>query len=270
MKPIVADSRASAWLAAVEHLRTCDDWEDYNVILEIREPMRRSVEDKRIEERVDQFLRAAEHSPLNTVAETIFPGGEYRRHGPKGVYEIYPDEIFPTIKRLPELSWGTYAYRLVRREGPDGPVNPLQYCVEKIKKQLAGKSIKTACYELSLSDLAVDLPLYDATKDRKREIGGPCLSHVSVKVTRDKQILMTALYRSHYYVQKALGNLLGLARLQAFICEETQVPPGALVCMSTYATLERDSGSWSTKKLEELFDGLATPDREGAAAASAP
>ncbi len=257
MKPITGESRATAWLAAVQHLSCCAGWEDYNVILEILDPMRRDANDRQIEERVDAFLRAAEHSPLSTVAETIFPGGEYRRHGPEGVYETYPNEIYPRIKRLRELRWGTYAHRLMRREGPTGTINPLKYCVEKINRQLVGKSVKTACYELSLSDVGIDLPLYDPVTDRKHHIGGPCLSHVSLKIAREKKLLLTALFRSHYYVQKALGNIIGLARLQAFVCEQTKLAPGPLVCVSTYATLERESGAWTKKDVTGLIAEVA-------------
>lgn len=257
MKPITGASRAATWLAAVQHLAGCANWEDYNLVLEILDPMRRDAGDRRVEERVDAFLRTAGRSPISTVAETIFPAGEYRRHGPKGVYEIYPDEIYPTIKRLPELKWGTYAHRLVRRIGPNGTINPLAYCIEKIQKQLDGNATKTACYELSLSDVGLDLPLYDPLSDRKHHIGGPCLSHVSLKITRDKKVVFTALYRSHYYIQRALGNLLGLARLQAFVCEQVKLSPGALMCVSTYATLERESKAWTKRDVATLISELA-------------
>lgn len=258
MKAITGASRATTWLAAATYLAECPDWEDYNLVLEILDPMRRDAGDRRIEERVDHFLRANDHFPLSTVAETIFPAGEYRRHGPKGVYKTYPDEIYPAIKRLPELRWGTYAHRLVRRVDADGKtINPLEYCVGKIRRQLNGKSRKTACYELSVSDVGLDLPLYEPTADRKHHIGGPCLSHISLKISRDRRLLLTALYRSHYYVQKVLGNLLGLARLQAFVCEQTELAPGPLVCVSTFATLQ-ESGLWSKKTLMPLLDDLST------------
>lgn len=257
MKPIMGESRATTWLAAVEYLAGCNDWEDYNLVLEVLDPMRRNGNDRKIEDRVDSFLRANEQSPLSTVAETIFPGGEYRRHGPKGVYETYPNEIYPVIKRLPELNWGTYAHRLVRRSGPGGEINPLEVCVQKIRDQLDGIAVKTACYELSLCDVSLDLPLYEPSSDRRRTIGGPCLSHVSLKISRDRKLLLTALYRSHYYVQKALGNLLGLARLQAFVCEQTGLAPGPLVCVSTYARLE--PGDWAKDDVRALIEDLGTP-----------
>jgi hypothetical protein len=261
MKAITGESRATTWLAAASHLADCAEWEDYNLVLEILDPMRRNARDRQIEERVDHFLRTHDHFPLSTVAETIFPAGEYRRHGPKGVYETYPDQIYPAIKRLPELRWGTYAHRLVRRSGPNGQtINPLEYCIEKIRRQAKGNSAKTACYELSLSEVGLDLPLYDPAADRKFHIGGPCLSHVSLKISRDRRLLLTALYRSHYYVHKALGNLLGLARLQAFVCEQTNLTPGPLVCISTFATLQ-EGGQWSRKVLSPLLQELSTSTR---------
>lgn len=242
MKAIVGDSRATTWLAAVKHLSTCDRWEDYNLILEVADPMRKNERDQHIETTVNTFLSARDMYSLHTVAETIFPGAEYRKHGVQGVYETYPDVVYPRIKPLPELNWGTYAYRLLRRKGQSGEtINPLKSCVEKIQKQLSSKSVNTACYELSLCELELELPIYDPAFDRKRHRNGPCLSHISIKVSRDKKMLLTAMYRSHYYAQKVLGNLLGLARLQQFLCEQTQLPPGPLVCVSTFAKLECES-----------------------------
>jgi hypothetical protein len=262
MIPIHGDGRASTWLAAARHLTSQDNWEAYNVVLEVRRPMKRDAYDRAIEERVDQFLEKAQEPSLFTVSETIFPAAEYRRHGPEGVYTTYPDTVYPTIKRLPELHWGTYAHRLVRRVGSNGvTINPLKAIVEKLQKQLAGRSVKTAQYELSLSEGAFDLPLYEALTDRNYQLGGPCLSHVSLKVTRDRKLLLTAVYRSHYYVQKALGNLLGLARLQAFICEQTNLEPGSLVCLSTHAILERqgtkDDHGWGKAEVSALLADLA-------------
>ncbi len=256
MNSITSESLATTWLAALQHLSDSEGWDEYNLILEVGQPMRRGALEREIESRVDAFLRAAGKSTISTVAETIFPASEYRRHGPKGVYETYPDVIYPAIKPLPELRWGTYAYRLVRRRGPSGDINPLECCVEKIKRQLAGRSTKVSCYELSLSDIYLDLPLYDPVTDRNHYIGGPCLSHISLKITHRRKLVLTALYRSHYYIQKALGNLIGLARLQAFVCEQTGLDPGPLVCVSTYAKLECEGGLWGKSDVLQLLSDL--------------
>jgi hypothetical protein len=65
--------------------------------------------------------------------------------------------------------------------------------------------------------------------------------------------MLTALYRSHYYVEKTLGNLLGLAQLQAFVAKEAGINIGPLICHSTYAVLERYSGEWGKSHIEKLI-----------------
>jgi hypothetical protein len=261
MKPIFGETRSETWLKAVRHLRECDGFEDYNVVLEVKAPNLSTDEDRAIDGRVNALLRGANVLPINSVAETIFPGTEYRHHGPNGVYNIYPDEVFPRIR--PVLGWGTYAYRLLRAPGRDGKdIRPLEKCVQKMKDQLSKEKggIKTACYELSLAgeDEAFELPTYRAANDQGHTYGRPCLSHVSLKITRDRRLNLTALYRSHYYVERALGNLLGLARLQAFVAKETGLGIGTLVCVSTYARLDFRTG-WGITKIDELLETLPGP-----------
>jgi hypothetical protein len=68
---------------------------------------------------------------------------------------------------------------------------------------------------------------------------------------------LTALYRYQWFVQKALGNLLGLARLQGCIARELNVPVGPLVCHATLAILEDRSVSkvpWKPEELRELIE----------------
>lgn len=245
-------SCARTWSKAAKHLYTVPGRREFNVVLEVTEPCSRDDESRSIEIRLDSFLRRYDKLPVSSVADTIFPAHEYLRNRAEGVYSTYPDVVYPAIKRLPELRWGTYAYRLVRRNGPTSSVNQLKSCVDKINRQIARNSVKVACYELSMSDLYIDLPLYDPATDRKAHRGGPCLSHISLKVSPNRELLLTALYRSHFYVQRALGNLIGLARLQAFVCEETGLTPGALVCVSTYARLESESGLWGKPEIGDL------------------
>ena len=64
-------------------------------------------------------------------------------------------------------------------------------------------------------------------------------------------LYLTAIYRSHSYVARALGNFLGLADLQAFICNETKLAPGPLVCVSSYARLDAEDG-WSVGEAVKL------------------
>ena len=267
MKTIEGDGCATTWLVAAEYLLGQDEWEEHNLILEVRNPCARSEQENRIRKVVDDFLRTRKANPLFTVSETIFPAAEYKRFGPEGVYETYPNTIYPRIKRA--LGWGSYAHRMLRRTSADGKrtINPLRECIEKMKKELALSGTMRARYELSITDGAFDLPLYDPSKDGNgSRRGGPCLSHLSLKISRDKRLFVTAMYRSHYYVERTLGNLIGLTRLQAFVCEQTGLVPGPLVCVSTLAKLDTDR-RWGVRAVKELIADAAKVARPRRAAA---
>ncbi len=243
MTPIVQTTCELAWLEAAEHLAQVSDNSEYNLVVEIAKPTWHTAADLRVRATVDQFLRRHNTHPISTVAGTIFPAAEYVNHGVRGVYEFYPEQVYPAIKESTE--WGRYAYRLVRWETASGRViNPLEILIGKMKQQLTNGRRMRACYELSLADSAIDLPLYDPTIDAHQARGGPCLSHVSLKLGAADTLYLTALYRSHSYVARALGNFLGLADLQAFICEQTGLSPGPLMSVSSYSRLETDGG-WS-------------------------
>ena len=237
-----------AWVEATEFLLTNSP--TLNLVLAIEEPGRRGYP-AAAERRLDDFFVREEQLPMHSVAETIFPGFEYRRRGLKGVFEVYPDEIFPAIKHHPKILWGTYAYRLVRRKTADGSdMNPLKQMIDKMKTELATRGTMKSCYELGVAEGEYDLPLYNTVKDGKRRRGGPCLSHLSFKLFGGA-VHLTALYRSHDYRYKVPGNLLGLARLQHCVARETGQNMGTLVVHSSYATLDGHGG-----RLRRLLDDL--------------
>ena len=249
MKAITQESCERAWLEAAEHLAGVRQRTEYNLIVEITKPTMHDDADRRIQSTVDQFLRSYDANPLSTVAGTIFPVSEYRNFGTRGVYEVYPNEVYPEIKDPNE--WGRYAYRLVRWPTDSStPINPLKTVVEKIVTQRTGPRMR-ACYEISLTESAIDLPLYDPARDGGRPRSGPCLSHVSLKIGLTDTLYLTAIYRSHSYVERALGNFYGLAALQAFVCDQTGLTPGPLVCVSSYARLETEGG-WSVSAAKDL------------------
>jgi len=53
----------------------------------------------------------------------------------------------------------------------------------------------------------IELPIYDAERDAKGTRSQPCLSHLSFKLLPRDCVMLTVLYRYHYYIEKALGNL---------------------------------------------------------------
>jgi hypothetical protein len=244
----------STWLQAIEYLEkkktAC------NIILGIETPTRLSAEDYRVQEHVNRFFACHEALPINTVATTIFPGSDYLHGGSQAVYEEFP-KTFDKIRE----GWGTYAMRLLTKSLPaaDGKSlqSPLKQLVSKMKRQRETSRMRSV-YEASLienDDVLTDIPIYRALSDAKHIRGRylPCLSHLSFKLLPNDTVVLTAIYRYHYYVQRALGNLLGLAQLLSFVASEVGVEPGPLICHSTYATLDTDSG-WTAMEVRQLID----------------
>lgn len=256
MKAIEADTCVEAWLQACDFLlsREQDDRRAYTVVLEIAQPIALPEPERAVVSVVDGFLKAHRGLPINSVVNTIFPASLYQRHGAKGLMERYMSQVYPVIRRHPDCHWGTYAQRLFQRIDNQGnDVKPLETLITKLKKNLAQTSTQRAVYELNTVELFLDIPIYDPAADRNRPIGGPCLSHLSVKLTADHRVMLTGFYRSHYYVQRALGNLLGLAHLQNFIANETGLELGPLVCHSSMAVLETASKKWGKRDVAELI-----------------
>lgn len=268
MKPIEGETCVDVWLEACDYLllQLADDWRAYNVVLEVARPISLPAGDRAVVDLLDRFLATRGGLPINTVINTIFPALTYQRHGATGLSERYLNDIYPTLKRHPEWRWGTYAQRLFQRRDPSGvDIKPLETLVAKLKTQLALSGTQRAVYELSMVEPFLDIPIYEPSQDRNRPIGGPCLVHVSVKLTNDHRLMLTGFYRSHFYIQRALGNLLGLAHLQHFIAKEAGVEVGPLVCHSSMAQLDLSPGKWGKRDVTELIAG-AHALRSGAAA----
>lgn len=252
METIEAHSRGEAWIDALSVLRE-NHQHIYNLIVEIAHPSRPCIENERAQELLEPLLNKDGSLTMNSVSETIFPAWEYFKHGTRGVYDVYPDEIYPAISDLPANRWGTYAFRLVRRVDCNGKeFNPLDTLVQKLKSELRNAGPKRAVYELDVG--LGGLSTYEPSKDRNLRRGGQCLSHVSIKLGPERRVYLTALYRSQFFMQKALGNFLGLARLQDFICRQTGTSAGPLVCHATYATLDTGAnGGWGLHDIDDLI-----------------
>jgi hypothetical protein len=252
MELIKGQTAPSVWLMAVEHLE--GDQEDFDVILHVAEPTVLSKPDAAVYRELDQFLTGHGAFSVHTVAETIFPLDEYQRSGAEGVFKEFPPKIRAIQKGRNDSNWGSYAYRFLRQEDARGEVfNPLEELIAKITAHVKYR----ASFELNAGrPLEEDIPIYDAVTDRKRLYGGPCLSHLSIKV-HDGKVRLNATYRSHYYVKRLLGNLVGLGRLQYFLAKETKLEIGALTINSTFACLDTGSsdtgGRWGKRDVDALI-----------------
>lgn len=230
------ETREEAWFVAFEHLSQKTSNNEMNVVIEILNPSKSNRLSKKIKAEFDSLLYQANQYSINTVAETIFPAYEYKKHGSKGVLEVYPDEIYPALKKLNANNRGTYAERILRGvNNKNQECRPLERCIERMKKELVNPSTKKSIYEISVGDVD-QIPI---NRNDSSYIGFPCLSHLSFKLMKnDGKLHLTALYRTQFYTIKALGNLLGLARLQDFVAREIGVSVGTMVCHSTFAEMD--------------------------------
>ena len=121
---------------------------------------------------------------------------------------------------------------------------------------LRGTIRNRAAYELDAE--AHGLSTYNAETDWNNYLGGQCLSHISLKLGPDHELYLTAMYRYQFFIRKALGNFLGLARLQAFIAQEVGIPIGPLVCHATLAQLDPGkTGGWGLRDIDTLTRELS-------------
>jgi thymidylate synthase len=237
-----------AWLAASQAVHALSGHEAHHVLIDIEDPMGETATDRTVIAELDTYL--GEHSDtgflVRTVANTIFPQSTYEDHGAPEFYDIYIDKVFPKLKRS-SRDWGRYFERMMAYPGPDGPDNLLDRLVKKMKRNIKSGTPYRNIYEL---------PIYNPVKDADGSPrGGQCLSFLSFKLDKDRRILLSAVYRNHYYTEKLLGNIIGLGRLMQFVADQTGATVGPLSILSTHAVA--DTGGASQAQLKALYASCA-------------
>lgn len=223
-----------AWLAAAKVVDDEPGHEAHNVVIGIDDPVVDTTRAHPIVASVDDFLRAHGKSVLS-VANTIFPLAVYQRHGAPAFFGVFHQKILPKVRKNQRWS-GYYFERMTSHATRSGePLNPLWDIVERIRNFDENPSYNK--YELSLFDPERDI-------DRS-PYGGQCLSFLSFKLMRgeEKRLALTAMYRNHFYIEKLLGNLIGLGRVMAFVAKEAGVAVGPLTIISTHAVIDSMKGT---------------------------
>jgi hypothetical protein len=219
---------ASAWREAVRVVDAQPHHEAYNVIIDVADPTANANrQDARIAV-VDDFLSGCDRS-VETVANTIFPVGLYYRHGAPAFFDVFRKRVLPKVRRNERWS-GYYFERMIDYPVPAGePPNQLWDIVERMQSEQVRALNR---YELSLFD-----PVRDVDNS---PYGGQCLSFMSFKIIPglERTLTLTAMYRNHFYIDKLMGNLIGLGRLMAFVGREADLRVGALTVISTHAEID--------------------------------
>jgi hypothetical protein len=219
----------SAWREAVRLVDKRSGHTAYNVIVDVEDPVANATRQDLRVAAVDEFLGQHGKS-VETIANTIFPAALYYRYGAPAFFDIFRDRVLNRVRRSERWS-GYYFVRMMQYSNPpNAPMNQLWDMVERMRDDNVRALNK---FELSLFD-----PLRDVDKS---PYGGQCLSFLSFKLHpgTTKTLTLTAMYRNHYYIEKLLGNLIGLGRLMAFIAQETGSTVGPLTIVSTHAVIDQ-------------------------------
>ncbi|MDX2287633.1 MAG: hypothetical protein NW217_02255 [Hyphomicrobiaceae bacterium] len=240
---------ATAWLAAAEAVYACRGREAYNVVIDVADPVANTQRSNPIIGRVECYLNEHDTSVFK-VANTIFPQAIYETHGAPEFFDVFHQKLLPKVRKNERWS-GYYFERMThyrdRYSDPAANRNPLWEIIVRIRNPAVTALNK---YELVIFDPERDVDL--------SPYGGQCLSFVSFKIQDGdkRRIALTAIYRNQYYIEKLLGNLIGLGRVLAFVAKETGLDVGALTIISTHAEIDPKGGM---RAVGELLKACRTP-----------
>lgn len=244
--PVRGDTLTGAWLTSVEVLME-HGGDAFDLVVAISDPCPDNA-DPSVIQAVDDVLRNAGKQQINTVANTIFPEELARStHDREELYQRYSN-LLSRVRRHPKNKKGLYFERLIRFPLPANGVhaNQIETIIASLSGQLKRRGPRRSCYEAQI---------FAPGKDRL-PMGFPCLSSLSFQLD-DGQLRLTATYRNQYYVERALGNFLGLARLQRFVAKEVGLQQGHLTIHAFHAKIDM----LSNKRIVALLAACRTDDQ---------
>jgi hypothetical protein len=245
-----APTPVSAWVSAACRLQSEGD--QYGLMLHIEDPTGFAPGEDDVVCQVDAFLRDHDMCSVSTVANTIFPAALDRGDGIEALTERYMGVYERRMHRQGE--WGRYFQRMVAWPTGAGKatstVNQLAENIRTLRAMRRG--------EARFFSNVTEIALFDPARDLRKKMNRQCLSFVELKPERGGnawRLSMMAVYRNHYYVQRTLGNLIGLGRLLQFIAHQTSFDIGTLTIQSTHACLDPDLHRAEVSKLITACDG---------------
>jgi hypothetical protein len=239
---------ATAWLEAVKLVDSQTGYEAHNVMIDVTNPTAGATLANPVVACVNDFLLAREKS-VECIANTIFPQALYRRYGADKFIDIFHKRVLPKVRNNARWS-GYYFERMTNMPMVGGEqLDQLSRMIARIRDK-SNTSLNK--HEVSLFD-----PERDVTDS---PYGGQCLSFLSFHLVpgTPRTLLLTAQYRNHYYVEKLLGNLVGLGRLMAFIATETGIKVGELTVVSTHAEIDHPNRA-TRQQIMTLLEQCAQP-----------
>jgi hypothetical protein len=256
---------SQAWVDVLEKVNAEPDGTATNVMITVEDPLEPDILDVR--SILDSTLASCNRQQVSTVANTLFPSAFYADPGfvwapeiphdavdaldaaAEGLYREY-GEILPSLRRVKANQTGTYFSRMVQWPGKTGAgVNQLQDRIHYFRAARRGgqgthnASDIAIAGDAELSAISAGIQEYAASD--KRQIGFPCLVHIDLSA-HSGVLALTAVYRHWHLITRGYGNLVGLARLQAFLAQQSGFEVGELVVLAGYANTER--GTYGGKR----------------------
>lgn len=249
---ICGDNISISWLRAVNHLLGQRNHECFNLLVEINNPLQ---QEENLKVDLNASLQRKHLQPVETVANTLFPNELYNNsNGRDDFFQTY-FKILPRLRKAnSKNSHGIYFERLSKWPGTNGRyVNQIDNIIRRLIQQTGGINPLRVVYEALISHPQLDATVYTPGLDNN--YGFPCLSFLSFKLEEDK-INLTAIYRNHYFFERAYGNYLGLANLLNFVSVESRCPIGNLCVLSTHAQLETGTIGYVNSMLQKYPEYL--------------
>lgn len=208
-----------AWLDGCALLEAQSAHDVSNLITEIREP---AIIDPGWDRRFDPRSVGGKDR-LSVVSKVLFPANPKPAHETRFAYYDRHAKLLKRARSRGTLytSWGsTYFERLISLDGSENQIERAIRVLNKWQRR---------------SETAIVAHLSSPSADSLRKRGAPCLQYIEILWRVDDSLDLVAVYRNHDFVNKVLGNFIGLARLLKFVAAESNKNVGTIVCHSVHA-----------------------------------
>jgi hypothetical protein len=213
---------AEAWLHGATLVLQTPGHVIRNLVTEIEDPVLVQAD---WHDRFDPLAVGASDR-MSVVAKVLFPGLPRRAGEPRTAYYQRCTALLERALKRHKLhsSWGgTYFQRLVSLNGSENQI-------ERAIRVLTNWQVR--------GEAAIVAHTSSPAIDGLRKRGSPCLQYIEILWRNDGTLDLVAVYRNHDFLNKTLGNFVGLGRLLNFIATESAKRPGRVVCHSVRAYTE--------------------------------
>ena len=222
-KLIESQNCLTAWRDACSYILNNDS--GFNLLVNILNPG--DIDNGHLDEIINSGIITK--SNLQDVANTIFPNKLHKRNQTQNVNHFYDlhEKLYERGKKLHKKNrsrWGNYFLRFTKFG--TNKENQIQNIINDITNR---SNIRSACYIMHVSSVDYD--------SNTRVMGNPCLQYVQFAQVGNS-LNLTAIYRNHDFLTKALGNYIGLMHLLEFVCSQTNSQLGTITCHSIHYYLE--------------------------------